>query len=170
MISPFLNLFLLYYIFYHFTITIAFCYQILLILDINLAVSERKVKIRIIKDPGGEAPEFVRNAWIGLVLTLDRDSPQPSKQIACNVASGEALLDPLSVYTVNSGHAIGVLAAAKASVEVRTWWFVNTPYMIHPEMSLLFPVECCEVLSDDDAVKRIEIDSSDISDDYDGPL
>ena len=65
-----------------------------------------RVKIRMIAVPPGDAPEWVRNAWVGLELPLVPDAPDNRDM-------------------VYSHEAVAVLAAANPNAA--DWWRANFP-------------------------------------------
>ena len=111
--------------------------------------------IRIISVPPGEAPLPIREAWVGLELPLFR------KRVGSYIGSG-VLSGPKSILesfahlvtgrlTVHKGFLVPVLAAIEilevANPAAARWWRENPSHMIRKRRYLLFPTECCEVVT-----------------------
>ena len=112
-------------------------------------------KIRIIAVPPGEAPEHIRQAWVGVVIPLP---PPPFDCLRClstaGVLSGpktplgqiSALLRGKS--TKRYGYAVEALTAVSAlaekNPEAAEWWRKNTQHLMEKGKMLVFPVDVCE--------------------------
>ena len=111
--------------------------------------------IRIIKRPAGEAPQHIRDAWVGITLPLPNDrSGQLRSFPAFGVLSGpknfiatlwNLLLRRNLTYV---GYGVATLDALKVlevhDAAAATWWRVNTPHLLKPESRLIFEAEVCE--------------------------
>ena len=109
--------------------------------------------IRIIATPPGEAPEDVRQAWIGLVLPLAAGEVGPRTMLTGGVLSGprhllSALLHLLlgrtksrNGYVVDAAQAVWLLGshAPKAAA----WWHDNAAHILEPGRLFMFPAWCC---------------------------
>lgn len=73
--------------------------------------------IRIIAPPPGEAPKWVRQAWVGLVLPL---SENISPGIQLGALGGDPHPQNLDGYSVATNDALTVLARVNA--EAAKWW------------------------------------------------
>jgi hypothetical protein len=114
------------------------------------------VRIRILKPPPGEAPEHVRQAWLGLVLPVVARCRGPARVVAFGVLSGprnwvhgllQAILGraPQEVgYCVYCTVAIDILRAA--CPDAADWWSRNTPHLLKRGYFFVFPPESCEEL------------------------
>jgi hypothetical protein len=71
----------------------------------------RQAIIRIIATPPGEAPEFVRRAWVGLELPVVRGQTLPEMLTAQGVLSSQKQ-NPQPGYAVNGRAAIKILESA----------------------------------------------------------
>ena len=108
--------------------------------------------VKIVSTPRGEAPEHVREAWIGLVLPL----AQPGKR---RVAAAGILTGPRTFigsliglvtgryerregYVVESAKAIAILDNSRP--EAAQWWQKNTPHLLLPGHLFIFDSEACE--------------------------
>jgi hypothetical protein len=119
------------------------------------------MKIRIINTPPGEAPEQVRQAWIGLEIPVPPRFAGRRRGFGVGVLSGpKSLLGILfSVlfgrtqrvfgYTVESRVAIDLLAAR--SPEAAGWWRQNTPRLTKAGRYFMFAAESCEELHETSA-------------------
>ena len=114
----------------------------------------RKV-IRITAIPPGEAPQSVREAWVGLLLPLPRWPAQPKAWRSAGVLTGpRTLLARLSALfsgklNRSSGYAVLVLEALAALERARpdaaAWWRQNTPHLVRPGKVFVFAAEVCHV-------------------------
>ncbi len=112
------------------------------------------LQIRIKNTPAGEAPENIRQAWIGLVLPVQPLFPSPRTRHGFGVLTGPktqfglilaALLgrgQKHTGYIVESKTAIELLAGH--SKEAADWWRRNTPQFLKPNFCFLFPTDSCE--------------------------
>lgn len=108
--------------------------------------------IRIVKRPAGEAPEWVRDAWIGVRLPTKRDRPRD--RIGLGVLSGphghfQQLLFWLrgktfrvTGYAVNALEAVELLSVKNA--EAAEWWRSNCPRLLDGHRNLVFQPNECE--------------------------
>lgn len=96
-------------------------------------------KIRIIDVPPGQAPDWVRKAWVGLEIPLAvqlsvTSSPQK------NVPGRK--LERLGGFQVRGKIAITLLS--KKSPEAANWWRRNAPHVFSEV--LVFKKDVCEVI------------------------
>ncbi len=103
--------------------------------------SRPSAAIRIIAAPPGEAPEFVRQAWVGLALPVVAGQSEAANLTAQQVLSGRSVGAPLS-YAVDGPAAIAILNAA--SPKAAAWWRQNAPEALVAGYQLVFPAEVCE--------------------------
>ena len=114
--------------------------------------------IRIIKIPIGEAPEDVREAWVGLILPLAEGRRSQRRNWAVfGVLSGPKSFLPkvlamllgkhpvLDGYRVNASAALEILA--QRTPEAAEWWNENTPQFLRPNQYFVFDAESCEEVS-----------------------
>jgi hypothetical protein len=112
--------------------------------------------IRIIKVPPGEAPESVRQAWVGLSLPLaEGQGIRPTTYEACGVLSGpKDLSSTLAAWVskrfrLSAGYAVETLAAVEilshVNPEAAGWWYQKVPYLTMPGEQLIFPASVCEI-------------------------
>ncbi len=94
--------------------------------------------------PGGDAPEDVRKAWIGLVIPVDPHFEQPalidSRMVASGVHAG-----PVKGYTVLAILAFEALAKSDAGDTIH-WWWKNAREYYREGMHFVFDSECCELI------------------------
>lgn len=115
---------------------------------------ERVALIRIIARPEGEAPEAVRDAWIGLELPLVY--PEPVDSLTFGILSApryrwlERLLCSLgraqriTGYVVPADQAVERLAARDPAAA--QWWRDNAARFIAPGAHFVFDLPACEPL------------------------
>jgi hypothetical protein len=107
--------------------------------------SRPRARIRIIAVPPGEAPEFVRRAWVGLELPVVAGQVQADTGVALGVVSHRPVNAPAG-YAVDSKAAVAILQSA--SPEIAAWWRENAPAAVASGYQLIFPADVCERLDD----------------------
>ncbi|MEX1132441.1 MAG: hypothetical protein WEC15_04380 [Flavobacteriales bacterium] len=112
------------------------------------------MKIRITSTPPGEAPEHIRQAWVGLEIPVPQRYAGQQRAMGLGVLSGPktwlgALLAVITGraqqrngYIVEANTAVELLAAR--APEAADWWRKNTPHLIAPGRYFMFAVEACE--------------------------
>ena len=113
------------------------------------------MQITITSRPIGEAPEWVRDAWIGLSLPTSHARERQWRGVG--VLSGPnnpfllcwALLrgrtHPVSGYAVDSKLAVSLLAEKDPAAA--QWWHENAPRLIASRRTFIFDAEACEIRS-----------------------
>jgi hypothetical protein len=114
------------------------------------------MKIRIKSLPPGEAPEHIRQAWIGLEIPVPPRFTGRRRAFGVGVLSGpKGWLGRLFAvwlgraqreigYIVEGYVAIDLLAVH--SPEAAKWWRQNTPQFTKPGRYFIFAAESCEEL------------------------
>jgi len=117
-------------------------------------------RIRIVAVPAGEAPQWVREKWVGIELPL-------ALRQAHNVHTFGVLSGPRSFLaalwrlltgrsTRRRGYAVEVAAAMAALERVHpdaaAWWRTNAPHLFTRKRYFLFREEECRAV--DDAIRR----------------
>jgi hypothetical protein len=110
--------------------------------------------IRIVNVPDGQAPEYIRRAWVGLVLPLPAGHP-PGPRAVCTqgvlsrrwrrwlpVFLPQGRID--EVFLVAGSAAIDVLK--KSDPYAAEWWIKNTPHLLQPGRALGFQPQVCKLL------------------------
>jgi hypothetical protein len=115
-------------------------------------------RIRIIAIPPGEAPQWVREQWVGLELPLAQRSGAARSRRVFGVLSGPRSLFDWGLAILRgragreSGYAVRVLDAIalleRKSPEAAAWWRTNVPHMTNPLRCFLFSESVCQVLGD----------------------
>ena len=112
------------------------------------------MQIRIKSVPPGEAPETIRQAWIGIVIPVPPRVSRRRTFLGTGVLSGPknrlgALLAILlgrthrvTGYMVESKTALELLAAS--SPEAANWWRDNAPHFFEPGRAFVFSGDSCE--------------------------
>lgn len=103
-------------------------------------------KVRIIRAPIGEAPEWVREAWVGLELPLAHLEEVtvetggvltgPRSWLACWWARLTGRIEVVSGYVVKSDRAIDLLARSRP--EAAEWWRTHAPRFCQPGAEFIF--------------------------------
>jgi hypothetical protein len=98
-------------------------------------------RIRIIAPPPGEAPEYVRRAWVGLELALAPGEAQPRPLATFGVLSGRGEETTFG-YAVPGPTAVALLTHHDR--EAAQWWRENAPHVLDARFLFVFAAECCE--------------------------
>lgn len=94
--------------------------------------------IKIIAVPPGQAPEWVREAWIGLTIPLS--STITADGLQTGIFRGKP--ENVGGYMVSGQAAVDVLKSNNA--EAADWWFENAPLALLG--SLVFKKDVCELI------------------------
>jgi hypothetical protein len=97
--------------------------------------------LRIVGLPFGEAPEAIRQAWIGVELPLRRWEKEPAFHDSVGVLSEQK---PRKDYGYLVDGRIAVQHLAALSPEAAQWWRENAPHVLERGYRLLFPAAVCE--------------------------
>jgi hypothetical protein len=111
--------------------------------------SANQPQIRIIDVPPGEAPQSIREQWVGLVLPLALGLSDSWETEATGVVSAKALDEPVNGYMVNIEDAMTVLA--RKSPEAVSWWREHFPQLFRDAGGLVFDENVCELINSDQA-------------------
>lgn len=108
--------------------------------------------VRITSVPPGEAPQWVREKWVGLVLPLAQSRPLTA--LTSGVLSGPpnrlaaiwwgllGRLEKKSGYAVEASAALAVLE--RTAPDAAAWWRENVPRLRGRERKFLFRASDCE--------------------------
>jgi hypothetical protein len=120
--------------------------------DSDKGATRNDMNIRIVKRPFGEAPEEVRDAWIGLLIPVLPRYSRLRERHCVGVLSGPQswVLKCFLVLTGRSERKRGYIVDAAAAIELlesanllaATWWRTNTPYLLKAGQQLFFDAEC----------------------------
>lgn len=114
----------------------------------------RQCFIQIIRRPDGEAPIWVRDAWIGTVLPLLIDEPITIETVG--VLTGPrswwgliwhkltGRTEQMTGFEVNAAAAVDIVAAQ--SPEAACWWRGHVAHMLDGQHSFLFDLPACQLL------------------------
>ncbi len=95
--------------------------------------------IRITSRPAGEAPEEIRNAWIGAVMPVNATS---EGMVLSSILTHKEVMndgDEFAVLPKDALRALGLI-----NPQARLWWEDRVRGTSH----FVFKKECCEVLPD----------------------
>jgi hypothetical protein len=109
------------------------------VVGLGVVLRSRGGKVRVIDVPPGEAPDWVRQAWIGVELPTRHKEPRavPVYEIRSGESAGEWV-----GYAVDGRAAVRAVAAV--SPEAADWWRANLPAVTTPGYQLVFPADVCE--------------------------
>lgn len=112
--------------------------------------------VKIIATPPGEAPQKVRDAWVGLKLPIKGGEVQTKlgSGVISRPKSFWGLMfsifvgrnKPVHGYAVDALTAVEILA--KQSPEAALWWRRNTPSLLQSGRALIFQAEVCQEIDD----------------------
>jgi hypothetical protein len=118
-------------------------------------------RVRILAVPPGEAPQWVREKWVGLELPLAQLSSEAQARRSAGVLTGprgfllsvgallRGELHKRSGFVVNVLEAIAVLE--RVSPEAAQWWRANAAHLMKPSRYFLFPEHVCTVAQETSA-------------------
>jgi hypothetical protein len=108
--------------------------------------------ITITRRPIGEAPEWVRDAWIGLRLPTSQPAERhwrgvgvltgPTKALQLWWALLRGRTIPVTGYLVDSKIAVELLGEKNAAAA--QWWRENTSELIASRRGFIFDADACE--------------------------
>lgn len=114
--------------------------------------------IRIIATPPGEAPEEVRQAWVGVRLPLPLFHRRARSWRTAGVLTGPRTLFARLAALVSGrlerkpGYAVSVVEALaaleKSRPDAARWWRENAPHLVRPGKAFVFAAEVCIEESD----------------------
>ena len=114
--------------------------------------------IRIVGVPPGEAPQWVREKWVGLELPLADGDRGPRQTWTSGVLSGPrnrliALWWALrGRLTQKSGYAVDAVAAVRilerTAPEAAAWWRQNVPRLQRRGRKFLFAPSACVIVNE----------------------
>lgn len=108
--------------------------------------------IKIIRRPVGEAPEWVRDAWIGLRIPLAVAGKRRRRGFGVLTGPASAWRQLLMLvmgraeafdgYVVDAAHAVDILASYDPNAA--DWWRQNVPHLLTGSRNFVFDADCCE--------------------------
>ena len=117
------------------------------------------MKIHVIAVPRGDAPDEIRQAWVGLTLPLAEGETGSrafsSDRLCTSLRSRLWYLwlvltwrkpPDFRVYIVD--HNVAFETLSRASPFALNWWRENRPYLFEQKLKVAFYVEECELIED----------------------
>jgi hypothetical protein len=127
----------------------------------HYATSHSSMKIRIKSTPPGEAPENIRQAWIGLEIPVPPRFAERRNVFGVGVLSGPTtwLGQLIAILMGRAQRESGYVVEARVAVdllsirspEAADWWRQHAPQLIAPGKYLLFAAEACEEIHENTA-------------------
>jgi|SRR6476646_10862702 hypothetical protein len=120
-------------------------------------MENRTRRIRVIATPTGQAPDWVRRAWVGLELSVV-GNPQPKAYPVFGVLTGptsylgnlwgllRGKAERLAGYPVYAGGAVELLAASNP--EAAKWWRDNAPHLLRRGRLFVFNADACTLVDE----------------------
>ena len=114
-----------------------------------MQIQPHPLTLTITSTPAGEAPLWVREKWIGIVLPVAQRRPEAQTVRVSGVLTGPKGLVARLVALVRgklterqTGYIVNTLTAfeclARHSPEALAWWRVNTPHLFSPGRHFVF--------------------------------
>jgi hypothetical protein len=108
--------------------------------------------VRVVRRPEGEAPEWVRDAWIGLELPLLDAEPHtamtmgvlstPRTRLGWWWAGLRGRHQRITGYAVPADVAVRLVEARNPTAAI--WWRANVGWSVRPGAAFLFDLPACE--------------------------
>lgn len=111
--------------------------------------------IIIVRRPIGEAPEWVRDAWIGMTLPLLVQQRREWRGIGVLSGPSRVLPQLWAMITGRSFTVDGFVVGARDAIErleqhnpdAAQWWRTHAPHMMRRRASFIFDAGACETVS-----------------------
>jgi hypothetical protein len=114
-----------------------------------MQIQPRPLTLIITSTPAGEAPLWVREKWVGIVLPVAQPGPLAKTVRVSGVLTGPKGLCARLVALLRgklrqrqTGYIVNTLTAferlARHSPEALAWWRVNTPHLFAPGRLFVF--------------------------------
>lgn len=114
-----------------------------------MQVQPHPLTLTITSTPTGEAPLWVREKWIGIVLPVAQRRAQAQTLVVSGVLTGPKGMWSRLIARLRSkpadrqtGYIVNTLTAfeclARHSPEALAWWRVNTPHLFSPGRHFVF--------------------------------
>ena len=110
-------------------------------------VAFRETHIRVVRVPPGEAPQHIREHWVGLTLPLAAGESSAFEMETSGVLSGAQEDEPTIGYVVNIEDAVAILASKSPSAA--SWWRENASELFSSGGTLVFDQDVCEIVEPD---------------------
>lgn len=111
-------------------------------------------KIKIVQTPLGEAPEWVRESWIGVTIPLVLDEPGVFQGFGVLSGPKTRLGDwwwgvtrrygPIEGYQVYAAEAVELLGFSKPLAA--QWWRQDASHLLRPGQTFIFDTGSCRKL------------------------
>jgi hypothetical protein len=102
--------------------------------------------LRIVRTPPGEAPEAIRQAWIGVELPLRSWETKPQNHPTVGVLSVRNS-ECATAYGYSVDGRLALEALAHHSPPAAQWWRKHAPQVLDRGYQLWFPPEVCELVN-----------------------
>lgn len=108
--------------------------------------------IEIVRRPLGEAPEWVRDAWIGVSLPLAVSGKKSWQTFGVLEAPKGFFASLWMIVSGQTEQVDGYMVVAKEAVDIlgihnpdaADWWRENTPALLDGKQMFIFDAPCCE--------------------------
>lgn len=110
------------------------------------------MQVRIVQTPGGEAPLWVREAWIGLTLPILYNDPVKRRTFGVLTAPKSLFGQTLGILAGRSKRIFGYSVVAKSAVDLLAnqngpaaeRWRKNASHLLDGQRTFIFDAESCE--------------------------
>lgn len=108
--------------------------------------------IKITQRPAGEAPEWVRDAWIGLSLPTKQPFVRNLPNFGVLSGPTNSIIQIRDVLLGRARRTSGYIVSAKIAVDLLAqtqpaaaqWWRDNAPKLLSGKRDFLFDIDACE--------------------------
>ena len=112
--------------------------------------------ITIVRRPIGEAPDWVRDAWIGLSMPLAAKRQRMWRTLGVMSGPSNALAQVFALVRGKSIKIDGFAVLAKVAVarlesdqpQAAQWWRENAPDLLKGSRCFVFDADACEVITE----------------------
>lgn len=109
------------------------------------------MRVRITRRPAGEAPEWVRDSWLGMSLPLASNPERPWRCVGVLTGPRDWLSQFLATVRGRTIKVAGYAVNAKVAVDQLTeidpqaaaWWREHTPQMLTGRHYFVFDARSC---------------------------
>jgi hypothetical protein len=106
-----------------------------------------RIYVEIIGVPKGDAPEWVRQAWVGTLLPLMPGREEPQEVATSGVVSRKITSTGDMPYWVDGKYAVltdeAIAILQRQAPQAAAWWRTNVPHLLGKGRALAFETAVC---------------------------
>lgn len=111
-------------------------------------------QLKIVSRPSGDDPDWVRDAWVGLVLPTVLAQPKSFRSIPVSENSADTFNQIKAIFAGKSFRMLGFPVHGKSAIDIlgeanpeaAKWWRENHPSIASGKGFLIFQAEECEII------------------------